>query len=191
MGNAKMRRWAGYGAALLLAGLAAAPAGAQRGDGMGAFPIVTEGPGDTLLATFYQNQCVITYDARTGRELTSRAACTAAQRGFADQAIADFARAGPSERLLGRDAYGRDVTVDRYRARDRRRGGYRAARYGRERPLVQAAFDGTLSVSFRAPVCIVYYRANGRRAGATQYCTRAQLRQADAELDGWLDAQGR
>lgn len=186
-----MRLLAGFGAALVVAGLAAAPAAAQRGDGMGAFPQVTQGPGDTLLATFFQNQCVITYDARTGRELTSRAACTSAQRSFADQAIADHRRATPSERVIGRDAYGRDVTVDRYRGRERRAPYDPAARYRGERPLVHTDLNGNPSVSFRAPACIVSYRANGRRASATQYCSRAQLRQADDEMAYWLYSQGR
>lgn len=183
-----MRLWAGCGAVVLVAGLVAAPAFAQRGDGMGAFPQVTQGPGDTLLATFFQNQCVITYDARTGRELTSRSSCTSAQRGFADQAVADYFRAGPGERLIGRDAYGRDVTV--HRSRDRRRDRY-GARYGEERPVIQLDLNGNPSANFRVPACIVYYRASGRRAGATQYCTRAQLRRADGEMDYWLETRGR
>jgi hypothetical protein len=186
-----MRLKRGYRATALLAGLIGVePAIAQRGDGMGAFPQVAQGPGDTVLATFFQNQCVITYDGRTGRELTSRAACTAAQRGFADQAIADWRRAGPGERLIGRDAYGRDVTVDRYRER-RRRGGDSPTRRGGERPLIQTDLNGNPSASFNSPACVVYFRASGRRAGATQYCTRDQLRRADAEMAWWLDARRR
>lgn len=184
--TARLRALAG--AALLLAGLAAAPAMAQRGDGNGAFPQVTEGPNDTLLATFFQNQCVITYDIRTGRELTSRSACTSAQRSFADQAIADWRRASPGERTIGRDAYGRDVTVDRYRGRrPARRDPYR----GGERPLINTDLNGGLTANFRAPYCVVVYRPDGRRLSATQRCTRDQLRRADAELDDWLYTQGR
>lgn len=185
-----MRISTGTAAALFLGGLiAATSAAAQRGDGMGAFPQVTQGPGDTLLATFHQNQCVITYDARTGQELTSRAACTAAQRNFADRAIADQRRAGPSERLIGRDAYGRDVTV--HRGRDRRGRRYDEARYGGERPLIHVDLNGNPSANFRAPVCVVSYRLDGRRLGATQYCTRSQIRRADDEIGYWMDAQGR
>lgn len=187
-----MRIWLGLGAALLAASVISVPAAAQRGDGMGAFPQVTQGPGDTLLATFFQNQCVITYDARTGQELTSRSACTSAQRNFAGQAIADHRRATPSERTIGRDAYGRDVNVDRYRGRSRgRRAPIDPARYGGERPVIQTDLNGNPSANFRSPVCVVRYRANGRRAGATQYCTRTQLRRADDEMDYWFYSQGR
>lgn len=189
-GAVTMRRWTGCGAALFLVGLAAAPASAQRGDGMGAFPQVTQGPGDTLLATFFQNQCIITYDARTGRELTSRSACTSAQRNFADQAIADHRRSGPGERLIGRDAYGRDVTLDRTRDR-RRRDDYGSTRYDGERPVIHTDLNGNPSANFRSPGCVVSYRADGRRLGATQHCTRSQLRRAEDEMDYWLDAQGR
>ena len=179
-----MRFGLSLGAALLLGLLAAAPAAAQRGDGMGAFPLVAEGPSDTLTATFFQNQCIITYDRRTGRQLTSRSACTSAQRNFADLAIADWRRASPAERTIGRDAYGRDVTVDP--RRDRRRGRYdRRPVYGRERPTIATDLNGNPSASFRSPTCVVYYRADGRRMGATQYCTRAQLRRADDEIDLW------
>jgi len=177
-----MRFGPGFGAAFLLGLLAAVPAAAQRGDGMGAFPLVTEGPSDTLTATFFQNQCIITYDRRTGRQLTSRSACTSAQRNFADLAIADWRRASPSERVIGRDAYGRDVTVDPRRDRRRRD---RRPRYRGERPTIATDLNGNPSASFRSPACVVYYRADGRRMGSTQYCTRDQRRRADDEIDLW------
>lgn len=185
-----MRHRLGYGAVLLIAGLAVAPAVAQRGDGMGAFPQVVEGPGDTLQAIFHQNGCTIIYDRRDGRQLTSRSACTSAQRNFADNAIADWRRASPSERVVGRDAYGRDITVDRRRDR-RRRDRYGAARYDVERPLIHLDLNGNPSANFRSPACVVYYRANGRRSGATQHCTRAQLRRAGDEMALWLESQPR
>lgn len=179
-----MRLALGYGAALLIFGLAAVPAVAQRGDGMGAFPQVREGRGDTLEAVFHQNGCTITYDGRTGRQLSIRSACTSAQRNFANNAIDDHRRASPAERLIGRDAYGRDITVDR--RRDRRRARYAPVGRRAERPTISTDLNGAPAASFRAPACVVYYRVDGVRAGATQHCTASQLRRATREMNRWL-----
>ncbi|MGE0178685.1 MAG: hypothetical protein AB7O91_02545 [Sphingomonas sp.] len=159
---------------MLFIALGAAPAAAQIGDGMGAFPQVVQGPGGTLQAIYHQNGCTITYDARTGQQLTSRSACTSAQRNYADLAIADQRRAARFDpRPDGSGRYGR------------------AFRGGRERPTIGTDLNGNPSASFRSPVCVVYYRRDGRRTGSTQYCTRAQIRRAEDEMDLWLEAQPR